>query len=118
MSVSIDNYAGSLADLYGTANAGGASKIEQSLSNKDFQGATDEELMDVCKQFEAYFIEQLYKGMEAMIPKDKDEKSSASKSVDIFKDSMIQQIANDTVETQSLGIAQMLFESMKRDYGV
>ncbi|MDE7431500.1 MAG: rod-binding protein [Lachnospiraceae bacterium] len=118
MSVSIDNYAGSLADLYGTTNTGGASNIEQSLSNKDFKGATDEELMDVCKQFEAYFIEQLYKGMEAMIPKDKHEKSSASKSVDLFKDSMIQQIANDTVETQGLGIAQMLFESMKRDYGV
>ena len=29
---------------------------------------TDAELMDACKQFEAYFIEQMYKGMMKTIP--------------------------------------------------
>lgn len=118
MSISVDNYVGSLADLYESTNTGGASKIEQSLSNKDFQGATDEEIMEVCKEFEAYFVEQIFKGMEAMIPKNDDEKSSASKTVDYFKDTMIQQIAAETTDTQSLGLAQMLYESMKRDYGI
>ena len=118
MSISVDNYAGSLADLYKTTNTGGASKLEESLANKDFKGASDEEIMEVCKEFEAYFIEQLFKGMEVMIPKNEDKKSSASKTVDYFKDTMIQEIAKDTADTQGLGIAQMLFESMKRDYGI
>lgn len=118
MSLSVDNYAGSLADLYKNTSMGTTSKLEESLTNKNFQGASDEEIMEVCKEFEAYFIEQLFKGMEVMIPKNDDENSSVSKTVDYFKGTMIQEIAKDTADTQGLGIAQMLFESMKRDYGI
>ena len=33
------------------------------LQGKDMSQATDEELMDACKEFEAYFMEQVMKEM-------------------------------------------------------
>ena len=32
-----------------------------SLAKKDLSNANDEELMDACKQFEEYFVEQIFK---------------------------------------------------------
>ena len=46
MSLSIDNYASQLGNVYGTANDSSASKLEDTLSG-DYSKATDEELMDV-----------------------------------------------------------------------
>lgn len=34
----------------------------------DFSSASDEELMSVCKQFEAYFIEQVLKEVQKTLP--------------------------------------------------
>lgn len=117
MSLSIDNYAGQLEGMYGNSANSSASKLENKLSG-DFTNSTDEELMEVCKQFEAYFMEQVFKGMEKMIPKSDDEDSSLSKTVDYFKETMIQQIASDSTNTQGLGLAQSLYESMKRQYSI
>ncbi|MDE7114724.1 MAG: rod-binding protein, partial [Acetatifactor sp.] len=47
-----------------------------------------------------------------------DENSSNSTMVDFFKDQMVQQIAADSTSQNSLGIAQMLYEQMKRNYGL
>ena len=118
MSMSIDNYVGQLGDLYNNANNTTASKLENSLST-DYAKASDEELMEVCKQFEAYFLEQVMKGMESIIPKsDEDEDSSMTQTVDFFKDTMYQELASKSTETQGLGLAQTLYESMKREYKI
>lgn len=117
MDISLSGYAGNIADIYGS-NIDSGSAISDSVANKDYSNATDEELMDVCKQFEAYFLEQVFKGMEKMIPESDDEDSSASKTVDYFKDTMIQELATQSTDTQGLGLAQMLYESMKRDYNI
>lgn len=117
MDISLGGYAGSIADVYGS-NIGSGSAISDSVANKDFNNATDEELMDVCKQFESYLLEQVFKGMEKMIPKSEDENSSASKTVDYFKDTMRQELATQSTDIQGLGLAQMLYESMKREYSI
>ena len=118
MGVSLDGYVGQLSDLYKEANSSKTSKMDETLS-KDYSKASDEELMDVCKQFEAYFLEQVMKKMESMIPKsDEDKDSSTSQMVDYFKDTVIQEVAKQTTESQGLGIAQQLYESMKREYNL
>lgn len=91
-----------------------ASKID---TTKDYSNASDEELMDACKKFEAYFLEQCFKEMLKTVKND-DEYSSASTStlVDYFKDEMVQKLADQSTETNSLGLAQMLYEQMKRNY--
>lgn len=116
MSMSIDGYASQISDLYKTTNGQEATKMDATLS-KDYSQATDEELMDVCKQFEAYFLEQMMKQMEKMVPKnDEDKDSSTSQLVDYFKDTVIQEMASQSTQTQGLGIAQQLYEAMKREY--
>ena len=74
--------------------------------------------MDACKQFESYFLEQMFKEMMKTIPENEDTSSSNSQLMDYYKDEMVQQIASDSTEQNSLGLAQMLYEQMKRNYNL
>ena len=105
-------------DTY-TKNNVSADKMKDKLST-DYSTATDDEMMEVCKEFEAYFTEQVFKAMQKMVP-DSDESSSSTSYVSMFKDTLIQEYANLSSESnggEGLGIAQMLYEQMKRNYGV
>ncbi|MBE5883561.1 MAG: hypothetical protein E7291_03920 [Lachnospiraceae bacterium] len=104
-------------DIYTSASNQTASKLENEL-DKDYSQATDEELMDACKQFEAYFMEQMFKEMMKTIPKSEVSSGSTSTMLDYYKDQMIQNIAADSTEQNSLGLAQMLYEQMRRNYGL
>ncbi|MCR5279566.1 MAG: rod-binding protein [Lachnospiraceae bacterium] len=85
---------------------------------KDYSKATDEELMAACKKFEAYFLEQCFKEMSKTVGKDEFESGSTSTLVDFYKDNLIQNIAEQSTEKESLGLAQMLYEQMKRNYNL
>ena len=95
-----------------------SSKKMQDTVSKDYSKASDEELLDVCKQFEAYFMEQVFKQMEKTIIKDEESSGTTTALVDYFKDSALQELTQTSTETQGLGIAQMLYEQMKRNYGL
>ena len=103
------------SDIYANASSQTASKLENQLKT-DYSKAEDEELMDACKQFEAYFLEQMFKEMMNTIPESESTSGSTSSMVDFYKDQMIQNIASESVEQNSLGLAQMLYEQMKRNY--
>lgn len=113
----ISNIASYYTDIYSSATSQSASKLENEL-DKDYSTAADDELMDVCKQFEAYFLEQVFKQMMNTVPKSDDSSSYASSMTEYFQEEMIQQIAADSTEQNSLGLAQMLYEQMKRNYGL
>ncbi|ROR21951.1 flagellar protein FlgJ [Mobilisporobacter senegalensis] len=91
-------------------NSNKTNKLENSLSNK-IEDSTDEELMEVCKSFESYLLEQVFKKMESTITKTEED----GEYVSYFKDMMYQNYAEDATDTQGFGIAQMLYESMKRN---
>lgn len=96
-------------------------KQSENLKNQlktDYSKATDEELMNACKQFEAYFVEQVFKGMEKTVPKSQFQSSSTSSLVDFYKENMIQELAAQSTETQSIGLAQSMYEQMRRNYGM
>lgn len=96
-----------------------ASKLDSRIKTKDYSKSTDEELLDVCKEFEAYFLEQIYKEMQKTVDVFKEDESSPNDSlVDFFKDSTLQDLAATSTEREGLGLAQMLFEQMKRNYGL
>lgn len=107
------------------SNAAGSSTAVNSLENKlnssDLSNATDEELMSVCQDFEAYFVEQMFKALEKMVPKDEEESSSSMTTLtDYFKGELTSQYASDAAKSnggQGFGIAQTLYEQMKRTYG-
>jgi flagellar protein FlgJ len=74
--------------------------------------------MDVCKQFESYFLEQVFKEMQNTIITSDDSDSSTSQLVDYYKDQMIQTLASESTEQNSLGLAQILYEQMRRNLGL
>jgi len=92
-----------------------SSKLTSNLKT-DYSTASDDELMDACKQFESYFMEQVYKEMEKTVPKSEDSTGSNATLVDYYKDTMIQTLATESTEQNNLGIAQQLYEQMKRNY--
>ncbi|MBQ4536000.1 MAG: rod-binding protein [Lachnospiraceae bacterium] len=113
----ISNITSTYNDIYASASNQSASKLENQLKG-DYSQSTADELMDACKEFEAYFVEQMFKEMVKTIPKDESASSSTTNMLDYYKEQMIQNIASETTEQNSLGLAQMLYEQMKRNYGI
>ncbi len=93
------------------------SKLESTL-NSDLSKATNDELMDVCKDFEAYFTEQMFKAMQKMVPESENVSSSTKQLQEYYKEQMVQSFADQSAQGEGLGIAQTLYEQMKRNYGL
>ncbi len=91
----------------------GTGKTDSITSTLQNSSATDEELMEACKSFESYLLEQVFKGMEKTVMKDDEEEENDYLTQ--FGDMLYEKYAEDTTENQSIGIAQMLYESMKRN---
>ena len=113
-------YGSSALDSTAYTNAANqtTSKLQDKLNSSDYSKATDDELMDACTQVESYFLEQMFKEMMKTIPENEDTSSSNSQLMDYYKDEMVQQIASDSTEQNSRGLAQMLYEQMKRNYNL
>lgn len=94
-----------------SANANGVKNKINSASGED---ATDEEMMAACKEFETYMVEQVYKQMEKTIIKADDEKNEYE---EYFSDYRIQAYAKAVSEQGRLGLAEQLYEGMKRNSG-
>jgi flagellar protein FlgJ len=110
MSVSVgSNSINSISTNY-LAKSSKVSGLEATL--KDSENATDEELMEACKSFESYLLEQVFKGMEKTIIKDEEEENDYLAQ---FGDKLYEEYAKDASESGSMGIAQILYESMKRN---
>ena len=99
-----------------------ASKKTDGLSSKlgstDASKASDDELMEVCKEFESYLLEQVYKNMLKTTKLDDDDDDPNSQLVDFFKDQTIQEISKMSTEQNSVGLAQMLYDQMKINMGI
>lgn len=105
------------SDVYASAANQTASKLKDRLGNID--ATTDDELLNACQQFEAYFIEQIYKGMMKTIPQSENTSNYTSMVTDFYKDQMMQSMAEQTTKQNGgVGLAQMLYEQMKRNYGI
>ncbi len=93
------------------SQAAKTTKLEEALGNT--KNASDKELMDACKSFESYLLEQVFKGMRKTVMKDEEEEQNDYLAQ--FGDKLYEEYAKDAAESGSLGIAQMLYESMKRN---
>lgn len=112
-----------------------AGSLTNKLTDTDYSKASDDELMSVCKDFESYFVEQVLKSMEKMAKIDSEdedsnlftsmagiggtEDTSLNTLVSYFGDEMVSSYAKlmtDSNKGKGLGIAQTLYEQMKRNY--
>ena len=100
MSMSLDGLYSQYSEMY-TSNAAKdsakADKLKDTLASTDYSKSTDDELMKVCKEFEAYFTEQVFKSLERMVPKS--EESSKSSYMDYFGDMLTQEYAKNATES-------------------
>lgn len=103
--------------LTSSASKNKASALESKLDS-DYSNSSDEELMEVCKEFEAYFLEQVFDAMleTTKVFSDEEESSYATKMVDYFKDSAVQELTQQATNQNGIGIAKTLYEQMKRQY--
>lgn len=110
MSIGIgsDSNYNSVANMLG--NTTKTDKITSTLNSSE---ATDEELMDACKSFESYLVEQVFKNMEKTVMKSDDEEENDYLAQ--FGDMQYESYAEQVTEKGDLGIAQMLYDSMKRN---
>ena len=116
----IGNISNAYAEYYQSQNTI-SNKVADSIANKDYTNATDDELLDACKQFESYFLEQVFKSMEKTVDCFKEEGDTTNHSesmISYFGDETIQKLAETSTQTQGLGLAQSLYEQMKRNYGL
>lgn len=103
--------------LASQASSGKASALQSKLQNGGYEEASDEELKAACKEFEAYFMEQMFNAMIETTKVFSDEKNSyASKMVNYFKDSAVQELCNQVTDGNGIGLANTLYEQMKRQY--
>ena len=95
-----------------------SSNLSSKLSGTDASKASDDELMEVCKEFESYLLEQVYKNMLKTTKLEDDDEDPNGQLVDFFKDQTIQEIAKMSTDQKSIGLAQMLYDQMKVNMGI
>ena len=111
-------YTNYMTDADRVASENLQSKLESAAKS---ESVDDDALFDACKQFEAYLWEQVYKEMEKTVKifgDDEDEESYASNMTDYFKDTLIQEISEQTASEGSNSLARMLYEQAKRNYNL
>ena len=112
------NSISALTDFRAIENQSGL-KLKENLHNTDYARSSDDELLKACKEFEAYFLEMVFKEMQKSVDALNSNKDQpTSQLVDYYRDLTVQKIASDATEVQGLGLAQQLFEQMKRNYSI
>ncbi|MBQ8280021.1 MAG: hypothetical protein IJZ23_09300 [Roseburia sp.] len=116
MSISLD---ASMLNISSTAtNNYNADKVKNSLNNVSSKTSEDE-LLEVCKDFESYFIEEIIKEVkENMTLEDEEGDSSLSTLTDFHMDSAIELISDQVLDQSGMSFTQQLYEQMKRNYGL
>lgn len=100
------------SQLKSSSNENKTSTLKNKLSEIENGESTDEEMLEVCKEFEAYLLEKVMKQMkETMTDSEEEENDYLS----YFGDMMYQEYAKQITENGELGLAQQLYESMKRN---
>ena len=81
--------------------------------------STEEELKEVLRDFESYFLEEIIKKMkETFSHEEEDESSTMSQYSDMFMDTAIEEMADIMLDEIGGGMTQQLYEQMKRNYNI
>ena len=119
--------------LNGTYTNSTTSALESTLNNKDLSTSSSDELMEVCKDF----AEQMVKSMLKMAKVDSSDDDNSYASIfglssdssdsgmstmsSYFGDQMVSKLSEALCSTENgsgLGLAQTLYNQMKRNYGI
>ena len=107
-----DNYYNGLME--NTTNKLVTKKLTDSVKRAE-NTTDDEELMKACKSFESYMVEQIMAKMEEISHIDGVDSEKDNEYMSMFNDTFIKDKAEILTKNTDLGIAKMLYESMKRN---
>ena len=118
MSISMDGMASMLNT--GTANMNNlnANKVQNSLKGVS-SSTKEDELLQVCKDFQSYFIEEVIKEIKNNMTEEEDgTDSSVATLTDYHMDGVIELISDQVLDQSGNSFTQQLYEQMKRNYGL
>lgn len=101
----------SMYDTYAQSLKNSSGLTAQGTLNAVGENSTDEELMEACKGFESYFVQKIIEQARKMVQSDEDE----GEYMQYFGDTLNQAYAEAITESGQIGLAQELYDSMKRD---
>ncbi|MDD6057901.1 MAG: hypothetical protein PUB98_06550 [Clostridiales bacterium] len=120
MSISINAMASMMNTGADAVTENKADSLKSALSGVD-SAASEAELLQVCKDFESYFVEEILKEVKKnLLPEDEDEKKDQSLAAltDFHMDTAIELMADHVVDEIGESFTQQLYEQMKRNYGI
>lgn len=83
------------------------------------ESSAKEELLEVCKDFTSYFVEEIIKEVkENMTTEEEGQDSSLQTLTDFHMDSTIEVLADEVVDEIGGSFTQQLYEQMKRNYNI
>ena len=117
MSMSID----SMASMLNTTNTDATTNYNANALKKSLNGVSSDtsadELMQVCKDFESYFVEEVIKEVKKnLLPDDEEKDASLSTMTDYTMDFAVEKIADELIDQVGGNFTQSLYEQMKRNY--
>ena len=119
MSMSID----SMASMLNTPNTDATTNYNANALKKSLNGVSSDtsadELMQVCKDFESYFVEEVIKEVKKnLLPDDEEKDASLSTMTDYTMDFAVEKIADELIDQVGGNFTQSLYEQMKRNYNI
>ena len=116
MSMSID----SMASMLNTTNTDATTNYNANALKKSLNGVSSDtsadELMQVCKDFESYFVEEVIKEVKKnLLPDDEEKDASLSTMTDYTMDFAVEKIADELIDQVGGNFTQSLYEQMKRN---
>lgn len=107
MSITIDSPYMSLNRSINSSSNVNSERLSKNIGNINSQ-TDDKELLEACKGFEQYFVEQVMKEFTKSL-----EEFNDNTYMQYFGDTLISEYAGKVTESGTLGLAQMLYDSMK-----
>lgn len=118
MSMSIDSMASMLNTTNTDATTFTCNALKKSLNGVSSDTSADE-LMQVCKDFESYFVEEVIKEVKKnLLPDDEEKDASLSTMTDYTMDFAVEKIADELIDQVGGNFTQSLYEQMKRNYNI
>lgn len=82
------------------------------VNSEDVSKEDDEALKTMCKEFEKYFLEEMYKSMRSTLNTEKN-LLYGGQAEDIFQSQLDQQYVDAAVEAGGIGLAKQLYNQLR-----
>ncbi len=105
-----------ISSIYNTYNNIGSvsgSSLQNKLDNMDSE-SDDKKLMEVCKDFESYFVQKIIEESKKTL----ENTDEQGEYMQYFSNMLNETYADAITEGGGLGLAQQLYDSMKTQYSL